>query len=104
MNKRVEGSFHPQRIFKSKGKLVVQGRGGILIDTTHVKMEEVSAVSLSTKHLAVAFENGTLGIYTANLQLIKEIKGFSEKKITVLKIVETPPDFEGVILLSATST
>jgi hypothetical protein len=93
VNKRIEGSFHPQRISKCKGKLVVQGRSGILIDSTHVKMEEVSAVSLGSKHLAVAFENGALGIYTAGLQPIKEIKGFSEKRITVLKIVETPPEF-----------
>lgn len=50
-------------------------------------------MAFSTNHFVVAFENTSLNIYGSNLQLIKEVKNFTERKITVLKIVETPPEF-----------
>lgn len=71
---------------------------------TMLRMQEVSAVSCSNNYFVTAHENRSLGIYTSAFQPVKEIKNFTEKKITVMRIVDTPVEFEGLILLTSTGT
>lgn len=103
-NKLLAPPFMPQRLSKYKGKLVVQGRGGVLVGSTILRMQEVSASSVGNHFFVTAHENRSLGIYTNTFQPVKEIKHFSEKKLTLLRIVDTPAEFEGLVLLSSTGS
>lgn len=60
----------------------------------------VTAYCFGPNYFLIAYDDLRLDVYTIGMKLVKTIKNFTERKITFLKIITTPPNYESIILLS----
>lgn len=73
---------------------------GLIIDEKFLDIRGATAFAYGPSYLIIAFEDLRLEVYNMQLKLIKAIKKFSLRKITFLKILSTPKNFESIIILA----
>ena len=76
----------------------------MVIGDTFMDIKGVTAYCYGPNYLVIAYEDLTLDVYTIGLKLIKSLKMFTNRKITFLKILSTPANYENIILMSHCGT
>lgn len=62
----------------------------------------ISSFAYGPNFLIAATEDCTLSIFGMDLKPIKQFKEFTSSKMTLLRILRTPKEFEGIMLLGST--
>jgi len=105
INRKIEDNLHTriERIGRYNDKLCVMGKGrGLLVGERWIEVPGITAFSYSPSYLVVASEDCTLSIYSADLKLLKQLKQFCAQNITFLKLVRSPKEFEGLVIIYST--
>lgn len=91
-----------ERMARYKDKYCMMGKGGngLLVGDQMLELKGITAFAYGPNYLAIAFEDLRLEIYSLQLKLIKVIKNFSTKKISYLKLLTVPKNYESIILLA----
>jgi hypothetical protein len=79
------------------------GRGhGLLIGDRAIEANGITAFVYGPSYLITSAEDCTLSVYSLDLKLVKQFKEFTTQPITFIKIVKTPRDFEGIVIIYST--
>jgi uncharacterized metal-binding protein len=79
------------------------GRGrGLLIGDRAIEANGITAFAYGPGHLMIATEDCTLSMHSLDLKPVKQFKEFTSQPITFIKIVNTPRDFEGIVIIYST--
>lgn len=72
----------------------------MVVGDTFLDVRGVTAYCFGPNYFLIAYDDLRLDVYTTGMKLVKTLKNFSERKITFLKIITTPPNYESIICLS----
>lgn len=86
--------------FKETYCLLGKGGNGLLIGDQTLDFKGITAYAYAPQYLIIAYEDLRLDIYSLQLKLIKSIKNFSTRRITYLKILTVPKNYESIIILT----
>lgn len=104
INNRLDSQIRTriERIGRNQDRICAMGRGrGLVLGDRYLDVPGISAYAYGSQYLVVGFENCSLTIYTNDLKPYKELKNFTKKKLTMIRILRVP-NFEGLILLTST--
>ena len=77
-----------------------KGGNGLLVGEHLLDVRGITAFAYGPTHLLIAFEDLRLEIYSLQLKLIKVLKNYSTKRITFLKLLAAPKNYESLIVLA----
>ena len=78
-----------------------KGGQGLIVDDHFMNITGATAFAFGPHYLIIAFTDLRVEVYSLQLKLIKSLKKFSMRKITFLKILNTPRPTEMIIILAA---
>ena len=72
----------------------------MVVGETFLDVRGVTAYCYGPNFFVIAYDDLRLDVYTLGMKLIKTLKNFTERKITYLKLITTPSNYESIIMLS----
>jgi hypothetical protein len=87
--------------YKDNSCILAKDGNGLFVNNIFLNIHGATAFSYGPNYLIIAYNDKRLEIYSMQLELIKEIRNFSEKKISFLKILTVPKTYENIIILTS---